>query len=348
MAPAIGLAPVFTYTRSLTFAGPRDLRALPKAHLHLHLEGAMRPATLLDLAADHGVAAPSLAGDGSFATFLRIYTAACQVLRSADDLARLVREVAEDAAVAGAVWVEPSEWPTAGMAERVGLSGEEAVVEVLLDAAHRAERDTGVGVGLMVAANRERPPDEAVALAHLAARHGGQGVVSFGLAGDEVCGRPELFADAFASARAAGLIAAPHAGELAGPDSVRGAVDALGAHRIQHGVRATEDASLLRRLANEHICLDVCPTSNVQIGVVPRLEEHPLPALLAAGVPVSLNADDPLVFGAGLLDEYKLAREGLGLDDAALAGIAACSIRASGAPESTKAAALAGIQRWLA
>lgn len=323
------------------------MHALPKAHLHLHLEGAMRPATLLDLAAEHGIPAPELVGDGSFATLLGIYTAACQTLRSADDLARLVREVAEDAAAAGAVWVEPSEWPTAGMAARLGLANEEAVLEVLLDAAHRAERDTGVGVGLMVAANRERPVDEAVALARLAARHAGQGVVSFGLAGDEVRGRPEPFAEAFAIARAAGLIAAPHAGELAGPVSVRGAVDALGARRIQHGVRAAEDEALLRRLAQEGICLDVCPTSNVQLRVVPRLQEHPLPTLLTAGGSVSLNADDPLIFGAGLLDECELARDALMLDAAALAGVAACSIRASGAPESTKAAALAGIQRWL-
>jgi adenosine deaminase len=199
----------------------------------------------------------------------------------------------------------------------------------------------------MVSANRGRPPEEALALARLAARYAGQGVVGFGLAGNEARGAPEPYAEAFAVARAAGLISAPHAGEHAGPASVRGALDALGARRIQHGVRAVEEPALLERLAREEVCLDVCPTSNLALRVVGRLEEHPLPALLAAGVRVSLNADDPLFFGAGLLDEYTLARTALGLDDAALAGIAACSIRASGAPQATRSAALAGIRRWM-
>jgi adenosine deaminase len=326
----------------------RDLRALPKAHLHLHLEGAMRPATLIDLATQHGLPEPSIVGDGDFATFLQLYRAACQVLRTPDDLVRLVREVAEDAAEAGAVWVEPSEWLAPGQAERFGLHNEEALLEVLVDAAQRAERDTGVGVGVMLAANRERPLEEAVSLAQLAARWAGRGVVTFGVAGDEVAGRPELFAPAFDITRAAGLISAPHGGELVGPHSVQGALEALGAQRIQHGVRAIEDPRLVERLASSGVCLDVCPTSNVQLRVVSRLEEHPLPALLAAGVSASLNSDDPLFFGSGLLQEYELARTAFGLDDATLASIAASSIRASGAPQGTKARALADIDRWLA
>ena len=128
---------------------------------------------------------------------------------------------------------------------------------------------------------------------------------------------------------------------------MRGALDALGAQRSEHGVRAIEDPRLVERLTSEQVCLDVCPTSNVQLRVVPSLHDHPLARLVEAGVAVSLNADDPLMFGSGLLQEYELARDVLGLDDETLAAIAATSIRASGAPFSVKSAALEGIDRWL-
>jgi adenosine deaminase len=325
----------------------RDLKALPKAHLHLHFEGAMRPTTLAELSERYGLPAP-LPLDGSFARFVSLYRAACEALRSTDDLVRLMREIVEDAAAAGAVWVEPSAWLTATEAARVGVRDEEELIEVLLDAARGAGRELHVGVGLMVSANRVHPPADAVALARLAARHASRGVVAFGLADDETRAPPEPFAAAFGIAHAAGLISAPHAGEHGGPDSVRGALDALGARRIQHGVRSAEDPHLLERLANEEVCLDVCPTSNVQLRVSPSYAEHPLGKLLEAGVQVSLNADDPLFFGAGVLDEYELARQTFGLDDATLARIAGSSIRASGAPESIKVTALAAIDRWLA
>ena len=226
----------------------------------------MRPTTLAELSERYGLPAP-LELDGSFPRFIQLYRAACEALRSPDDLARLVHEIVEDAAAAGAVWVEPSAWLTATGAARVGVHGEEAVIEVLLDAAKSAARDLHIGVGLMVSSNRVHPPADAVALAHLAARHAGRGVVAFGLADDETRGPPEPFAAAFAIAHAAGLISAPHAGEHGGPDSVRGALDALGARRIQHGVRAAEDPALLERLAEEEVCLDVCPTSNVHLRV---------------------------------------------------------------------------------
>jgi adenosine deaminase len=324
----------------------RDLRALPKAHLHLHFEGAMRPATLLDLAEHHGVPV-TLEGDGSFETFIKLYRSACEVLRTPDDLARLVREIAEDALADGAVWVEPAAWITPNHAARVGLRHEEEVLEVLLDAMQRAQRDLGIGMGLIVASNRTRPPADAVDLARLAARYTARGVVSFGLVDDETRGAPQPFAEAFDIARRAGLLSAPHAGEHGGPDSVRGAVEALVPRRIAHGVRSAEDPALLERLAEDEITLDVCPTSNVQLGVCPSYEQHPLKALLAAGVPLSLNADDPLFFGSGLLAEYELARDTFGLDDASLASIAASSIRASGAPEHLKVHALREIDAWL-
>jgi adenosine deaminase len=325
----------------------RDLRALPKAHLHLHLEGGMRRSTLADLTTRYDLPSPPTP-DGTFATFLRTYRQACDGLRTPDDLRRVAREVVEDAAADGAVWIEPADWIAPGMAELAGLPDEEAVLQVLLEGVQEGARSTGIEAGLMVSTNRAHPPEEAEALARLAARYAGRGVVAFGLAGDEVIGPAEPFADAFAIARAAGLIAAPHGGELAGPERVRSALDALGARRVQHGVRSVEDPELLARLAAEQICLDVCLTSNVYLGVVPSLEQHPLPRLLKAGIPVSLNTDDPLVFGSTLLGEYEIARRVFALSDESLAEIAGASIRNCGAPAALKTKALAGVEAWLA
>ena len=156
------------------------------------------------------------------------------------------------------------------------------------------------------------------------------------------------FAEAFAIAVEAGLLSTPHAGELAGPESVRGALDVLKADRLQHGVRAVEDPELVKRLADEQICCDVCPTSNVLLSVVPAMEASALGPLLDAGVPCSVNADDPLLFGPGLLEEYQVCRDALGFDDARMAHIARCSIEHSGAPADVKASTLSAIDAWLA
>jgi len=306
----------------------------------------MRPSTLTELCERNGTPQPD-PPDGTFPTFIRLYRAAADALRSADDYRRLVDEVVEDAANDGAVWLEPAEWIAPGLPQRLGLSDPEAVLRMLLEALDHSARCHGIQAGLVVSTNRTRDSSEAVELAKLAARYAGRGVVAFGLADDETRGRPAPFAEAFQIATAAGLISAPHGGEHGGPDSVREALDALGARRIQHGVRSVEDPALLERLAEERVCLDVCPTSNSQLGVVPSLEAHPLPDLLRAGVPLSLNADDPLFFGSGLLAEYELTRQTLGVDDAGLARIAAASVRHSGAPESVKSKAQRDIEAWL-
>jgi adenosine deaminase len=201
---------------------------------------------------------------------------------------------------------------------------------------------------LIVAADRTVAPSEAVEQAKLAAKYGALGVVGFGLANDEVGYPPAPFAPAYDIARAAGLLSVPHAGELVGPESVRSALDDLHADRIAHGVRAVEDPALVARLAASTVCLDVCPTSNLMLAVVPSIAEHPLRALIDAGVRCSLNADDPLLFGPNLLEEYELVRAELGFDDATLASIARCSVDASGAPDTLKASANAAIDRWLA
>ena len=322
----------------------RDLATLPKGHLHIHLEGAMRPGTLHELATGYGMEVPETRGFGSFAAFAAMYLAACDVLRTPEDLKRLVHEVVEDSADAGAIWVEPSVYVPH---HRERLGPDEQVLETILEAAAEAEARFDVGVGIMVAADRTADPADAVEQAKLAGRYVGQGVVSFGLANDEEAGPPERFEHAFNVARHAGLLSAPHAGELCGPESVRGALHVLHADRIQHGVRAVEDPELLELLIDGGVCLDVCPTSNLLLGVVPSLAAHPLPDLLEAGVACSINADDPLLFGPGLLEEYELCRTELGLSDERLADAARDSIACSGASETLKQRGAAEVEDWL-
>jgi adenosine deaminase len=305
----------------------------------------MRPSTLAELAAVAGIPVPEIRGYGSFTAFADTYLAACAVLRTPEDFERLVYEVIEDSVVGGAVWVEPSFYAPH---HRDRFGADEDIVDMVLDAAAKAAARLDVGVGIMLAADRTVDPEIAVAQARIAAARTDRGVVSFGLANDEAIGPPEPFAEAFAIARDAGLLSVPHAGELAGPESVRGALTTLVPDRLQHGVRAIEDPDLVRQLADSDIVLDVCPTSNLLLSVYPSIADHPLPRLLEAGVQCSLNADDPLLFGPGMLEEYELVRRELALDDEAFAAIARASIDGSGAPEQLKKSASAAIDEWLA
>jgi adenosine deaminase len=323
----------------------RDLATLPKAELHLHLEGSMRPSTLAELADAAAIPVPAIRGYGSFTTFAETYHAACEVMRGYDDVLRLVREVAQDRQAAGAVWIEPSFYLPLHEG-RLGSPAE--VLEMLTRAAAEVEQELGIGIGFMPAGDRTLDPAIAVEQARLAASHAGRGVVAFGLSNDEAIGPLEHYAEAFAVARDAGLLSTPHAGELAGPDQVAFALEVLAADRIEHGVRAVEDPELMRRLADAGTCLDVCLTSNVMLSVVDDITDHPLPTLLAAGIRCTINTDDSLLFGPGLLDEYELARDTFGLDDVALAAIARTSIEASGAPDARKREASAAIDDWLA
>jgi adenosine deaminase len=221
-------------------------------------------------------------------------------------------------------------------------------VDVVLEACALAAARQGVGVGLVVAANRDRGPQAARAVAGVAAARSEQGVTGFDLDGDESAHPAAQFAAAFAVAREAGLQSVPHAGELAGPASVADALELLHADRIVHGVRAVEDPALVALLAERGVCLDVCPTSNVMLSVTPSLDRHPLPLLLAAGVACSINADDPPLFDTSILDEYELCRDELGLSDRQLADVARASLRASAAPEALVRSALAAVDAGLA
>jgi adenosine deaminase len=273
----------------------RPLRSLPKAHLHVHLEGAMRADTAHELAARAGRALTLEHSHASFSAFIEAYRALTALLRTPEDVYRLVTETVEDAANDGAAWIEPTVLPAAC---RHAVGSDVAVLDLVFDAGRAAARAAGIGFGILVAADRTAASAEAESLAHLAAEHAGRGVVAFGLVGDERGHPATPFRRAFAIAREAGLISAPHAGELAGPASVTAAIEQLGAQRVQHGITSISDPALLKRLAERSTCLDVCPTSNVALGLVPTHQHHPLPHLLDQGVPCTINADDPLLFGA--------------------------------------------------
>ena len=342
-------------------AAMRDLRGLPKAHLHLHLTGGMRPATLAELAQVQGRRLPAELLDPAgarldvtarrgWSRFQRLYDAAREVVQGPAEVQRLVREIAEDERAAGSGWVEVQVDPSSYATRLGGLAG---TVEVVLDAMASASRDTGVGMALVVAANRTRHPGDAETLARLARRYAGPRdgqprVVGFGLSNDETRGRPEEFTKAFRLARDAGLLSVPHAGEMRGTRSVRGAVEALGADRLGHGVRAVEDLETMALLAERGVVLEVCPASNVALGVAGAVEQVPVRELKAAGVKVALGADDPLLFRSGLLEQYAAVRDQQHLPDAALADLAADAVRGSAAPADVQAHLLTGIAAWLA
>ncbi|MBB2976033.1 adenosine deaminase [Microbacterium endophyticum] len=323
----------------------RDLAALPKGHLHLHLEAAMRPETLGELAAQKGVTIPPTAGFSGFSAFAGMYQGLLEVLADEKNLERLIDEAVADAAADGAYYVEFGVSPDYYV-ETFGSI--EASLDRHLEYAAAAGERHGVEIGLMVTVDRTLGIEAAIALANAAASRAGQGVVSLGLANEERGYPASDFAAAFDIAKAAGLQSAPHAGELVGPESVRQALTSLHADRILHGVRASEDETLVAELAERGIPLDVCLTSNVILGVVDDLSQHPLPALLAAGVRCSINADDPILFGPGLLGEYIAAREQVGLTDEQLAECAWTSIETTLASEKTKMRARVAIDSWLA
>jgi adenosine deaminase len=316
----------------------------------------MRHPTLVELARRDGIALPdalvedwppqlSAADEKGWFRFQRLYDVARSVLRTADDVRRLVREAAEDDVADGGRWLELQVDPS-GYAARFG--GITAFTDLVLDAVREAAAATGLGIALVVAANRTRHPLDARTLARLAAQYAGRGVVGFGLSNDERRGSTGAFAPAFAIAERAGLLLAPHGGELLGPESVRACLDQLHADRLGHGVRVAEDPALLDRVVAAGVPLEVCPVSNVALGVYSDLTSVPLPQLLAAGATVALGADDPLLFGSRLASQYATMRAAHDLSDEQLAELARMSVRASRAPEADQAAICADIDAWLA
>jgi aminodeoxyfutalosine deaminase len=290
----------------------------PKIELHVHLEGTVRPATLLEIAKRNDYALPADTEEGlaaiydfrDFTHFIEVWVLTTNALRTANDFRQVVTDYAAEAASHGAVYVEGIFSP----AERVhrGVDWDE-IFSGYCDGAEAARELHGVEVRLTPDIIRGFPLEDAEETVRYCAKYRDRGIVGVGLGGLEAEYPPEPYEPAFDLARELGLASVPHAGEVAGPPSVRGALEKLGAVRLRHGIRAADDPGLLREIAGRRVVLDVCPISNLRTRAVASLEEHPLPKLLAAGAVCSISTDDPAMFGTDLSQDYEAASQ-LGLD----------------------------------
>jgi aminodeoxyfutalosine deaminase len=300
----------------------------PKIELHVHLEGAVRAATLLEIARRNGLPLPADTVEGidalyeftDFAHFIEVWILTTNVLRTAEDFAAIVVDYAAEAAGHGAVYLEAIFSPIERVMRGVGW---DTLFEGYCDGAAQAEEEHGVVVRLTPDAYRGAAVDLVEEAARRAVAYRDRGIVGFGLGGPERGFAPQPYAKAFAIARDGGLGAVPHAGEVGGPESIRETVEALGADRVRHGIAAAADPALMRELAERRIVLDVCPTSNLRTKAVADIADHPLPRLIEAGVACTVNTDDPAMFGTDLGREYEIARQ-LGVRPKALyeAGVA--------------------------
>lgn len=284
------------------------VHALPKVELHVHLEGTFRPATLLALARRHGVALPADDVDGvarwfrfrDFEHFVDVYLACSSCLRDPRDFERLALDFVEEQARQNVLWSEVTFSVSTHLA--AGVDGT-AISQALASAAAEGERRWSTAVRWIPDVVRNMPADRAEATLAWALENRSRGVVALGAAGIEGAGNAVCRGPLLEAARE-GLHRTVHAGEQCGPESIREAIEELGAERIGHGIRAVDDPSLVRRLADTGMPLEICPTSNVRLGLVPSIDEHPFARLRAAGVEVSLGSDDPSFFGTTLEGEY--------------------------------------------
>ena len=306
--------------------------SVPKAELHVHIEGAATPALVQRIAARNGLRIPDgVIGDDErfvwrdFLDFLDTYDGATSVIRTGEDYRDIVYEYLVSCAAEGAIYVELT--ASADHAAGVGLSDEEHLA-ALAQGIDDARAESGIEGRIIMSAVRHRGPERALDVARRTVDAPHPYVTGFGMGGDEAGFPPGDFADAFAVAREAGLGLTVHAGEWGGPDSVRGGL-ALGVSRLGHGVRAIEDPELVRELAERGTVLEVCPTSNVVLGLYASYAEHPLPALRAAGVAVTLGSDDPPYWDASIGGEYAVAAEQFGLGDDELREITRTALRAA-------------------
>jgi adenosine deaminase len=312
--------------------------ALRKAELHCHIEGATPPALALAQAARYGVDTTAFIREGNyvwrdFTSFIASYDATASLFRSEEDYALLAETYLTGIAEAGAIYSELIVSPDHG--DAVGL-GADAYISGLAEGTRRAKERTGIETRFLVVGIRHLGPERVVKAAEYAARRSHPLITGFNLAGEERLFRVADFARAFDIARNAGLGITIHAGELAGASSVRDALDHVHPSRISHGVRAIEDSDLVRRLAEEGVVLEVCPGSNVALGVFPDFESHPLRALADAGVRVTLNSDDPPFFHTSLAREYDLASRVMGFADEALLAMTRTAIEAAFVDEATR------------
>ncbi|MCI4355108.1 MAG: adenosine deaminase [Thermoplasmata archaeon] len=326
----------------------RELAALPKVELHIHLEGSIRADTLREIADRRGLPLPEgLTPDGwrfrGFMHFIDQYMRLCSLFTELEDFRRIAEEFCEDLAADHVRYAEAVFSP-ANHAARLGGDWF-GPIEAVLDGLAAGEREHGVVVRLCPDIVRDLGFEDAEHTLEVALKYAGEGVVALGCAGSERTGI-EPFAPLFRRAREGGLRSVPHAGEWAGPQNVWDTIENYVPDRIGHGVRAIEDPRLVETLAASGLPLEVCPTSNVATGVYPSLAEHPFERLRAAGVTVTLNSDDPALFGSRLSEVYAAARDQWGYGDDDLADLAKTAARCSFAESDLARALVADIDAW--
>ncbi|MCR9122056.1 MAG: adenosine deaminase [Phyllobacteriaceae bacterium] len=311
---------------------------VPKAELHCHIEGAVSPALAQAQAERHGADLSAIIVDSAyrwtnFTEFLHVYDTVAALFRTRDDYARLAHDYLSSLAADGCLYSEI--FISTDHAEQTGLSPH-AYIDGLAEGIERAKSETGIEGRMIATGLRHGGPDAVERAARFAADNPHPLITGFGMAGDERMHHPKDFARAFDIARDAGLRITVHAGELAGAQSVRDALDHLRPERIGHGVRAIEEPALVERLAEEGIVLEICPASNIALEVFADYASHPFNRLRDAGVKVTLNSDDPPHFHSSLAHEYRITRDHFGLDDAALTAITHTAIDAAFCDDETR------------
>lgn len=326
---------------------------LPKAELHVHHVGSASPRIVSELAQRHAgdtvvPADPGLLADfftfTDFAHFIEVYLSVVDLVRDPQDLWTLTYEVASDLARQNVRYAELTLTPYTSIVRGIPA---EAYCEAVEDARRRAAADHGVDLVWCFDIPGESGLEAAAVTLDVALRLRPEGLVSFGLGGPEIGVPRPQFAPYFDQARAAGLRSVPHAGESTGPETIWDSIRYLGAERIGHGIAAVHDPELMTYLVDNDIALEVCPTSNVRTRSVPSLEEHPLAELVANGVPITINSDDPPMFSTTLNDEYRVAADLLSLDDAGVAELARAAVRHSFLDDEGKKALLTEIDNHL-
>ncbi|MYR06207.1 adenosine deaminase [Gordonia sp. SID5947] len=327
------------------------MATLPKVELHLHIEGTLEPELVMELARAGGITLPYRDADelraryafDDLQSFLDIYYENLVVLRGRGDFAQLAHAYAARAHEAGVVHAEVFFDPQAHLVRGVPLVD---VVDGLVDGFEQARAEFGITADLIACFLRDRPVTEALTtLDELIALEAP--IIGVGLDSAEVGNPASRFAEVFDRAKRAGLRSVAHAGEEGGPDSIRQALDDLGVERIDHGIRSIDDPLLLSRLADQRTRLTICPLSNVHLNAVADIASHPLPALIEAGLHVTINSDDPAYFGGYIDRNYDVVVDAFGLDDEAVAALAHNAVDASFLPDTRKREIRTRIDEWL-
>lgn len=323
------------------------IRQRPKVELHVHLEGSIRPETLLKLAQRHGTPLPADSVEGlqewyrfrDFRHFVDVYVTLCSCIREPDDIELITREFLQGQAAQNIRYTEAT-YTCWTMLKQSGIS-----LDAQLAAINRArawsEAELDVRMGLVIDIVREESVEDGLSIAHWAIENHSNGVAALGLSGFESDTEPKKHVLAFSAARHEGLPITCHAGETEGPWSIWGCLEDLGADRIGHGVRCLEDPDLVERLRERRIPLEVCPSSNVCLGVSKSIAEHPIKRMIELGLNVSVNSDDPPMFGTTLTDEFIRCADAFGWDEATIDGLTLAAARAAFVTEPERSSLLA-------